>query len=55
MEVNLGKRSVMKTHGTSFVTLPKFWTDYRKIAKGDLVQVDLLEDGSLKISPGTEE
>jgi len=47
----LGKRRILKMRGSSFVNLPKFWTNYRKIEKGDLVQIVLLEDGSLKISP----
>jgi phosphate uptake regulator len=52
MEITeLGKRRIMKIRGSSFVNLPKFWTNYRKIEKGDLVSIVLLEDGSLKISP----
>jgi hypothetical protein len=47
----LGERRIMKIRGSSFVNLPKFWTNYRKIEKGDLVSIVLLEDGSLKISP----
>lgn len=47
----LGKRRIMKMRGSSFVNLPKFWTNYRKTEKGDLVRIDLLPDGALRISP----
>ena len=50
-ETELGRRRVMQMRGSSFVNIPKFWTKYQRIEKGDIVSILLLEDGSLKISP----
>jgi len=47
----LGTRHVLDMRGSAFVNLPKFWTKYQRIEKGDLLSIALMEDGSLKISP----
>ncbi len=51
IETEIGKRRVMQMRGSSFINIPKFWTKYQRIEKGDLVSIVLQEDGSLKISP----
>ena len=48
---DLGTRRIQSLSGSAFVSLPKFWTKYQRLEKGDLVSVVLMEDGSLKISP----
>lgn len=51
MQTDLGKRKIQALSGSSFVNIPKFWTKFQRIEKGDLVSITLMEDGSLKISP----
>lgn len=50
METTLGKRRVQAIQGSYFVNLPKFWTKYIGVEKGDQLRIDLLNDGSLRIS-----
>jgi len=50
METTLGKRRVQAIQGSHFVNLPKFWTKYIGVEKGDQLRIDLLNDGSLRIS-----
>ena len=50
MELALGTRRVQDINGCYFVSLPRIWARTRGLEKGDRVHIDLLDDGSLKIS-----
>lgn len=51
MKLKLGTRRIQMLRGSGFLYLPKFWVSQRGIKKGDVMQIDLLPDGALKISP----
>lgn len=47
----LGLRRVQALGGGLFVNLPLVWTRNHGIEKGQTVNIDVQDDGSLKISP----
>jgi len=49
MELNF-TRKLQSINGCAFVSLPKAWAKARRLVKGDRMCIDLLEDGSLRIS-----
>jgi len=52
--MKLGQRRVQNIAGTVFISLPKIWTRNIGIKKGDRLDIDLLDDGSLRISQQEE-
>lgn len=51
MKFPFGHRRVQNISGSSYVNLPRPWALANKLQEGGKVTIDLLEDGSLKISP----
>ncbi|MEI6103146.1 MAG: hypothetical protein WCP70_04305 [Methanothrix sp.] len=51
MGLALGSRKIQRINNCSFVNLPLVWTKSKRIEKGDKVSIEMLDDGSLKISP----
>jgi len=54
MSFPFGHRRVQNISGSSYVNLPRPWALANKLQEGGKVMVDLLEDGSLKITPVQE-
>lgn len=54
MKFPFGQRRVQNISGSTYVNLPRPWALANKLHEGGKVIVDLLEDGSLKISPVQE-
>lgn len=51
MRVQIGLRRVQRLGDSSFVNLPAIWIKQNGVGKGDRVSIEMLDDGSLKISP----
>jgi antitoxin component of MazEF toxin-antitoxin module len=51
MKLKLGVRKIQKVRGSAFVNLPQTWIKTYNLRKGDKVNIDLREDGTLEISP----
>ncbi len=48
-EINLGKRRIQKIRHSQFINLPKVWTENNQTKQGDVVEITLEKDGSLKL------
>ena len=48
--LQLGKRNIQKLGRAQYINLPKIWTENNHTEKGDLVNIELQDDGSLNIS-----
>jgi hypothetical protein len=44
-------RKAQNINYSLYVALPKIWTDTAKIKRGSNIKIELLPDGSLKITP----
>lgn len=51
MRFPLGHRKVQLVSGSCYVNLPRPWAIAHNLLGGGKVVIDLLDDGSLKISP----
>ena len=51
MQVKFGSRRLQFINGSAFLNVPRSWVRTLRLQRGDLLVIDLLEDGSLKISP----
>jgi len=51
MDVKLGSRKIQNIGDSFFVSMPRPWIRTHKLGQGDQVNIDMLGDGSLKISP----
>ena|GEM_PF-1883664 len=47
--IKLGKRNIQKLGRGQYVNLPKVWTENNHTKKDDVVDIELLKDGSLNI------
>jgi hypothetical protein len=50
MKMKLGERKVQIVNGGFLISLPKIWIDSLDVRKGDRLNLEALDDGSLKIS-----
>ena len=50
MEIKLGLRKLQNIGDSFFVSIPRPWIRTHELEQGDLVSIDMLDDGSLKIS-----
>lgn len=51
MSFSLGARKIQKTNYTFLLPLPPVWIKNTNLGKGSSVDIELMEDGSLKITP----
>jgi len=47
--LQIGKRNIQQIGRALYVNLPKVWTENTHIKKGDVVDIELKNDGSLNI------
>lgn len=47
--LRLGQRNIQKLGRAQYINLPKVWTENNQTKKGDLVDIELQDDGSLNI------
>jgi hypothetical protein len=55
MKFPFGYRRVQLVSGSCYINLPRPWALANRLEDGGKVSIDLLDDGSLKISPVPEE
>ena len=47
--LKIGTRKIQKIRGSHYLNLPKIWTENNHTKKGDPVDIELQDDGSLNI------
>lgn len=52
-EIQIGRRKIQRIQKALYVNLPKVWTVNNNTRKGDVVDISISPDGSLRIAPAT--